>query len=77
MKQLAIGGRRRTRWFALAICLLITGLTSSVVVRAQEPQRQRAFVYGINAALDNTFTGSFAPPSVPTLYLLADQTSIL
>jgi len=58
-------------------CLLLTGLTSSAVVRAQEPQHQRAFVYGINAALENTYTGSFAPPSVPTLYLLADQTSIL
>jgi len=59
------------------ICLLLTGLTGSAVVRAQEPQRQRAFVYGINAALENTYTGSFAPPSVPTLYLLADQTNIL
>jgi hypothetical protein len=61
----------------LAICLLLTGLTGSAAVRAQETQRQRAFVYGINAALDNTYTGSFAPPSVATLYLLADQTSII
>jgi hypothetical protein len=77
MRRLAIGRRRRTRWFVLMICLLLIGLTGSAVVRAQEPQRQRAFVYGINAALENTYTGSFAPPSVPTLYLLADQTSIL
>ena len=77
MRQQAIGGWRRAGWLVLMICLLLTGLTSSAVVRAQEPQRQRAFVYGINAALENTYTGSFAPPSVPTLYLLADQTSII
>lgn len=77
MRQLAISGWRGTRWFVLMICLLLIGLTGSAVVRAQEPQRQRAFVYGINAALENTYTGSFAPPSVPTLYLLAEQTSII
>lgn len=73
----AAGGRRRGWWLLLTICLLLTGLTSSGVVRAQDSQRQRAFVYGINAALENTYTGSFAPPSVPTLYLLADQTSVI
>jgi hypothetical protein len=68
---------RRRWWPGLLICLLLAGLSGSAVVRAQESQRQRAFVYGINAALINTYTGNFAPPSVPTLYLLADQTSMI
>ncbi|MCC7022653.1 MAG: hypothetical protein IT338_07490, partial [Thermomicrobiales bacterium] len=36
-----------------------------------------AFVYGINAALPNTYTGTFAPPSVDTIYLLAGETSVI
>ena len=71
------GRRRRTWWFVILLCLLMTGLAGATIVRAQESQRQRAFVYGINAALANSFTGSFAPSSVRTIYLLADQTSVL
>ncbi|MGH2385905.1 MAG: hypothetical protein ACRDGB_12770, partial [Candidatus Limnocylindria bacterium] len=46
-------------------------------VQAQETDRTEAFVYGINAAVYETVVGTFAPPSVESIYLLAGQTSIL
>ena len=44
---------------------------------AQAPEQIEAFVYGINAALPHAVVGTFAPPTVDEIYLLADQTSIL
>ena len=67
--------RRRTWSFAILLGLLLLGLSGSA--QAQESNRQRAFVYGINAALANTYTGNFVPPSIPTIYLLADQISVI
>jgi hypothetical protein len=61
----------------LPILLLIVLLGGSQAAQAQAPQKERAFVYGINAAVDTGFVGSFAPPGVPALYLLADQTSVI
>src|SRR3954471_17784658 len=61
----------------LPIVVLIALLQGSHAARAQTPQKERAFVYGINAAVDSGFAGSFAPPGAPTLYLLAGQTSII
>jgi hypothetical protein len=75
MRQKTVGRKRRSRWFGLIVGLLLLGLRGSAL--AQQPERQRAFVYGINAALDNSFTGSFAPPSVRAIYLLANQTNII
>lgn len=72
---LTAGCRRPTATrllLALALFLLL-----SPAAQAQAPERQRAFVYGINAALGTGFQGSFAPPSVGTLYLLADRPNIL
>jgi len=75
MRQNIAGRRRRSQWFAILLGLLLFGLSGSA--RAQESNRQRAFVYGINAALANTYTGNFVPPSIPTIYLLADQISVI
>jgi hypothetical protein len=61
----------------LPILLLLALLQGSGLARAQTPQKERAFVYGINAAVEGGFAGSFAPPGAPTLYLLAGQTSII
>ncbi|MFL5802264.1 MAG: hypothetical protein ACJ8CR_11055 [Roseiflexaceae bacterium] len=61
----------------LPIVVLIALLQGSHAARAQTPQKERAFVYGINAAVESGFAGSFAPPGAPTLYLLAGQTSII
>jgi hypothetical protein len=62
---------------ALPILVLIALLQGSQIVLAQTPEKQRAFVYGINAAFDTGFVGTFAPPSTPAIYLMADQTSII
>jgi hypothetical protein len=61
----------------LPIVMLVALLQGSSLAWAQTPQKQRAFVYGINAAFDGGFAGSFAPPAAPTIYLLAGQTSII
>ena len=60
----------------LVLVLLAIPLTSGTAF-AQATKKERAFVYGINAAFAQTYLGTFAPPSAPTIYLLADQTSLL
>ena len=57
----------------LAICLL----QGAAPAAAQIPERQVAFVYGINAASGTNYVGSFAPPTTRTIYLLANNTSII
>lgn len=69
-------------WFRLRlvrglILVLALAFLLAAPALAQSPARERAFVYGVNAALARSFTGSFVPPSVSTIYLLADTTSIL
>lgn len=61
---------------ALAAALLLLALQAGGAA-AQAPDRQQAFVYGINAAIGTTYAGSFVPPSVDTIYLLADRPSVL
>ena len=73
MSRYRYAARRHT----LTICLLLVTLAAGTLAHAQEPERQRALVYGINAAMGNSYNGSFAPPSVSTIYLLADQTSVI
>ena len=58
----------------LAIVGLLSGAPSAL---AQETDAQPAFVYGINAAVPDSYVGTFAPPSTETIYLLAGQVSIL
>ena len=45
--------------------------------RAQTTESERAFVYGINAAVPANFIGTFAPPSADAIFLLADGTSVI
>ena len=73
---------RRWRWsraFA-TIAVLFTavsgGFNAATPVRAQTSEAQPTFVYGINAAVPNTFVGTFAPPG-DDIYLLANQTSVV
>jgi len=61
----------------LPILLLLALMQGSQAALAQTPEKQRAFVYGINAAFDTGFIGTFAPPVAPAIYLLAGQTSIV
>lgn len=65
--------RYRRLWWFLAILLVLP----SGVVHAQAPPKEEAFVYGVNAAAPDGVIGTFAPPAVETIYLLADQTSVL
>lgn len=69
------------RLLPIAIVLLLALLTGPNGVagqsEAQTPDAERAFVYGINAAIPNTYAGTFAPPSVDTIYLLAGETSVI
>jgi hypothetical protein len=44
---------------------------------AQPTAGERAFVYGINAAIPGSFVGTFAPPSADAIFLLADGTSVI
>jgi hypothetical protein len=61
----------------LAIVLLIALLQVSSQAQAQTQQKERAFVYGINAAFAATYLGTFAPDSASAIYVLADQTSVI
>ena len=44
---------------------------------AQTTDGERAFVYGINAAIPGNFVGTFAPPSADAIFLLANGTSVI
>ncbi|MGH2617483.1 MAG: hypothetical protein ACRDJC_19790 [Thermomicrobiales bacterium] len=59
----------------LAIASLQAGLTGRV--EAQSTDGERAFVYGINAGIPDNYVGTFAPPAAGSIYLLADETSVI
>jgi hypothetical protein len=59
------------------IFLLLALLLAPALVHAQAPEQEEAFVYGINATVPGAVYGSFAPPAVGDIYLIADQTSVI
>ena len=63
----------------IAALFAATGLLAAVPDRsaAQSTSGERAFVYGVNAAIPDNFVGTFAPPSAETIYLLAGETSVV
>ena len=62
---------------ALAFLPAIAGLAEvQRPARAQSSDTQPAFVYGINAAVPDSYVGTFAPGS-DAIYLLADEVSII
>jgi len=61
----------------LILLLILLGLLAPASASAQELERTESFVYGVNAAIPDAVIGTFAPPIVDEVYLLADQTSIL
>lgn len=61
----------------LFLILFLIGLLATASASAQELERTEAFVYGVNAAIPGAVVGTFAPPIVDEVYVLADQTSIL
>lgn len=63
---------------ALILVLVALVLGAGATAHAQSPERTESFAYGINAAApDSGVIGTFAPPSVETLYFLANETSVL
>ena len=70
---------RRSAAVAIAGFLMLLGHQPSWVpsVIAQTTDSERAFVYGINAAVPDNFVGTFAPPSADAIFLLADGTSMI
>jgi hypothetical protein len=60
----------------LSIWLLLLLLTTAPI-QAQEPDKTEAFVYGGQVFNALGYISAFYPPSVETIYLLADQLNIL
>jgi hypothetical protein len=52
-------------------------LLSPTLALAQETEKERQFVYGINAFQGRAYEGLFLPTNVDTLYLLADVTNVI
>ena len=67
------------RKFSIFFFILLMLSSSVLPVNAQEPEKSKEFVYGMNIFVlpENDYSGKFAPPNVDTIYLLADVTSIL
>jgi hypothetical protein len=68
-------GSSRLHPILLLLLLVLVLLPSGA--SAQAPERVEAFVYGINAAIPGAVVGTFAPPSVDTIYILSDMPSVL
>jgi hypothetical protein len=60
----------------LLLCLLSVVLPV-IPALAQAPERERRFVYGINLFDGIQYATGFVPPSVDTVYVLADQLGVL
>jgi hypothetical protein len=61
---------------ALLLALLLLSLTPLPAL-AQTPVRTPAFVYALSAFDGQVWQSTFAPPSVDTLYLIADSDNVL
>ncbi len=62
---------------ALVVLCLFGMLPGALSALAQGEDREEAFVYGINALLPGEVIGTFAPPIVETIYLLAEHPNVL
>ncbi len=56
---------------------LLLGLLLPIVARADEPARQRQFVYALNVFDGVTYDTSFVPGTVDTIYVMADHDSVV
>lgn len=70
---------KRVLWLVIAAALAASSLLAAVSERAaaQFERGERAFVYGVNAAIPDNFVGTYAPPAAETIYLLAGQPSMV
>jgi hypothetical protein len=65
----------RTRLLLLLIALVLWA--AATPANAQAPERQEAFVYGLNAAAPDGVIGTFSPPTADMIYILAGETSMI
>lgn len=68
--------KRKCGW-ALCSTLAFLLLLVPALARAQGPEKERQFVYGVNSFQGRAYEGVFLPANVDTLYLLADVTSVI
>lgn len=61
----------------LGICSVFCGAAVGMVYAQNSDEKREEFVYGVNAFNGSLYHGTFYPPSVDTLYLLADEISIV
>ncbi|HAJ06091.1 MAG TPA: hypothetical protein DCL76_06010, partial [Chloroflexi bacterium] len=63
----------------LALLLLVIGQHNSLasVTAETDSERREEFVYGVNAYNGTIYQGTFYPPSVDTVYILADRVSMI
>ncbi|MBU6334187.1 MAG: hypothetical protein KGS47_07250 [Chloroflexi bacterium] len=68
---------KRIRLILRMISVVVVVLAGVGPAYAQVPDRTTAFVYGVNAANGTTYVGSFAPPTVRTIHVLANRVNII
>jgi hypothetical protein len=61
----------------IGVMLAFLVLALAEPVRAQIPETEEAFVYGINATTPGEVFGTFSPPQVEEIFILAGRVSIL
>ena len=57
--------------------LISMGANFGMVAAETDTERREEFVYGVNAYNGTLYQGVFHPPSVDTIYLLADKVNII
>jgi hypothetical protein len=62
---------------ALTILAFVSLSLSASSVRADVTDRERQFVYGLNVFTATEYVATFAPASVDTIYMLADNVGVL
>jgi len=68
---------RRAIASLVGLMLALLVLAFSEPVQAQIPEAEEAFVYGINATTEGEVFGTFSPPQVEEIYILAGRVSVL
>ncbi|MFN8524642.1 MAG: hypothetical protein U0821_16215 [Chloroflexota bacterium] len=61
----------------LSLLLTLATLASTLAAHAQEIQVERRFVYGLNLFNGTEYVTGFVPPSIDTIYVLADHDTVL
>ncbi len=65
------------RIVAVVGVLILVLLTGALPAHAQEPERERAFVYGLTNYNGSVYDSALVPPSVDTMYLLAGHENVI